>query len=227
MASQTTPINAAAVYSEKTYNTHLKDGSDSSLSSRHKHDNLAEAQTIFDDATARRITRRVDRRLIPALGLMYGVSLMDRKNVSNAYIAGMRQDLNLISYRYSLITLTFFITYVIFQPPLTYLCRKIGPPIFLPASDLGWRDHRLWIHLKLEYACWAEAAVVSFGSWRLPWYEVAKRYGAFYPIGSLASALSGILAYGLMQMGGVAGIRGWRWIFIMEGVITCSLGLLG
>lgn len=39
---------------------------------------------------------------------MYGVSLMDRKNVSNAYIAGMDEALDLlVGYRYSLITLTF------------------------------------------------------------------------------------------------------------------------
>lgn len=41
--------------------------------------------------------------------------------------------------------------------------------------------------------------------------EVARRYSFFYLIGSLASALSGILAYGLMQMDGVEGISGWRW----------------
>jgi MFS family permease len=58
------------------------------------------------------------------------------------------------------------------------------------------------------------------------WYtkfQVAKRYSVFYLIGSMASALSGILAYALMQMEGVAGIRGWQWIFIMEGVITCAI----
>jgi len=42
-------------------------------------------------------------------------------------------------------------------------------------------------------------------------YEVAKRYSCFYLIGSLASALSGILAYGIMQMDGAAGYSGWRW----------------
>ena len=41
--------------------------------------------------------------------------------------------------------------------------------------------------------------------------EVARRYSLFYFIGSFASALSGILAYGLMQMEGTQGIRGWRW----------------
>lgn len=39
---------------------------------------------------------------------------------------------------HSLITLSFFITYVIFQPPTTVLCRKIGPRIFLPAICLMW-----------------------------------------------------------------------------------------
>jgi len=58
-------------------------------------------------------------------------------------------------------------------------------------------------------------------------YDVQKRYSVFYLIGCLASACSGILAYGLMQMDGIAGYRGWRWIFIIEGVITCVLGIAG
>lgn len=74
---------------------------------------------------------------------------MDRKNVSNAYIAGMGDDLSLkVSYRYSLITLVFFITYVIFQPPMTYLCRKVRIVILqdldLIANELsGWTTHLL------------------------------------------------------------------------------------
>ena len=58
-------------------------------------------------------------------------------------------------------------------------------------------------------------------------YDVQKRYSIFYLIGCLASACSGILAYGIMQMNGVAGYRGWRWIFIIEGIITCLLGAAG
>ena len=38
-------------------------------------------------------------------------------------------------------------------------------------------------------------------------------------IGCIALAFGGILAYGLMQMDGIAGKTGWRWIFIMEGVV--------
>lgn len=68
----------------------------------------AESQEQFTRKEQRRINRVIDWRLIPSLGLMYGVSLMDRKNVSNAYIAGMDEDLETnVGYRYSLITLTF------------------------------------------------------------------------------------------------------------------------
>lgn len=49
-----------------------------------------------------------------------------------------------------------------------------------------------------------------------PRYQLQKRNAAFYLIGSMASALSGILAYGLMQMKGLAGLGGWCWIFIVS-----------
>jgi MFS family permease len=51
----------------------------------------------------------------------------------------MSVDLELgIHNRYSIITLIFFIPYVIFQPPATVLMRKIGPRIFLSAITLAW-----------------------------------------------------------------------------------------
>jgi len=58
-------------------------------------------------------------------------------------------------------------------------------------------------------------------------YEVQKRFSAFYLLALLASGFSNILAYGLSQMDGVGGLAGWRWIFIMEGIITIALGLMG
>lgn len=50
-------------------------------------------------------------------------------------------------------------------------------------------------------------------------YEMGKRYAGFYLIGCVASAFGGILAFGLMHMEGVAGFGGWRWIFIIEGIV--------
>lgn len=87
----------------------------------------------IDPKVSARLRHAIDWRLIPALGAMYGISLMDRKNVSNAAIAGMLVDLKMgRGMGYNLVNLCFFITYVLCQPFMVILCRKIGPRFFLP-----------------------------------------------------------------------------------------------
>lgn len=63
---------------------------------------------------------------------------MDRTNLSAANIAGMAVELELIGFRYSIITLVFFITYVIFQFPATIIIKKLGPRFFLTLVTLLW-----------------------------------------------------------------------------------------
>jgi MFS family permease len=54
-----------------------------------------------------------------------------------------------------------------------------------------------------------------------PRYDLQKRNAVFYLIGSMASAFSGILAYGVMQMKGLGGLAGWKWIFIVSDAPFC------
>ncbi|KAF2219732.1 phthalate transporter [Elsinoe ampelina] len=195
----------------------------------------------FSPAEDKAMRRRIDWRLVPALGLMYGCSLMDRTNLPNAAIAGLTRDLALnVGYRYSLINLTFFISYVVFQPPMTVLCRKIGPTMLLPGICLLWgivvlgfgfvNNWQSMVGLRFALgffeAGFFPGCVYVLSAWYTR-YEVGRRYSVFYGIGGLLSALSGPLAYGLMQMEGIEGLRGWRWIFIMEGVITVAIALGG
>ncbi|KAL8909680.1 MAG: hypothetical protein Q9171_004951 [Xanthocarpia ochracea] len=197
----------------------------------------------YSEAEVKRIIRRVDLRLIPLCGLMYCVSLLDRTNLSNAAIAGLTQELNLRTKnpdRYSVITLVFFLTYVVFQPPTTILTRFFGPRIWLATITLFWgvtmigfgfvQDWTALVGLRLLLGVlesgFFPGVVYLLSTWYKR-YEVGKRYSIFYLIGSLASAFGGILAFGLMQMEGISGYRGWRWIFIIEGCLTCLVALLG
>ena len=63
---------------------------------------------------------------------------MDRTNLGIAAVAGMVVDLDLIGARYNIISLIFFISYVLLQPPATVVLRKVGPRIFLPTITLLW-----------------------------------------------------------------------------------------
>lgn len=57
-------------------------------------------------------------------------------------------------------------------------------------------------------------------------YELATRLSIFYVGSALSGAFSGLLAYAIAKMDGDAGLEGWRWIFILEGIFTVVVGLL-
>jgi MFS family permease len=48
----------------------------------------------------------------------------------------------------------------------------------------------------------------------------------FFSAASMAGAFSGLLAFAIQQMHGVANLAGWRWIFILEGIATVLVGML-
>ncbi|KAH8800624.1 phthalate transporter [Xylogone sp. PMI_703] len=188
----------------------------------------------FSPEEQRKIIRRIDYRLVIILGALYCASLTDRTNLGSASIAGMTTDLKPgIGNRYSIVNLIFFIRYIIFQPPAIVIFRKIGPRLFLSGITLFYgvtvigfgfiHDWSVMIGLRvllgvLEAGFFPGRAYL-LSTW-YPRYDLQKRFAVFYLIGTMASAFSGILAYGVM-------LAGWRWIFIVEGLVTCCLGVIG
>ena len=57
-------------------------------------------------------------------------------------------------------------------------------------------------------------------------YEVQQRMAVFYAAASLSGAFSGLLAYGIQHMDGVAGRAGWQWIFILEGLVPVAMSFV-
>lgn len=60
------------------------------------------------------------------------------------------------------------------------------------------------------------------------WYthkELQMRIAIFYSASAAAGAFSGLLAYAIAKLDGTAGLRGWRWIFILEGIISVLGGV--
>ncbi|EFX00902.1 major facilitator superfamily MFS-1 [Grosmannia clavigera kw1407] len=195
----------------------------------------------FTLAEQKSIMRRVDRRLVTTVGFMYCVSLMDRTNLGAANIAGLAKDLKLtVGARYSIISLVFFVPYIICQAPSTVIVRKVGPRLHLSLITVCWGAVMVGMGFVPTWEALAGLRVILgiFEAGFFPsciyllstWYtrfEVGKRNAAFYILGCVASAFAAILAAGIMQMKGLAGLNGWRWIFITEGYISCLIGIAG
>ena len=59
------------------------------------------------------------------------------------------------------------------------------------------------------------------------WYrrhECGSRIAIFFSAATAAGAFGGLLARGIMEMDGIAGLNGWAWIFILEGILTVIVG---
>lgn len=67
------------------------------------------------------------------------------------------------------------------------------------------------------------AATYLLTTWYSRW-QLQTRMAIFYSAAALAGSFSGLLAFGIQHMDGIAGLGGWRWIFILEGILTVCVG---
>ena len=178
---------------------------------------------------------KIDFRVFPMLCIVFGLSLLDRTNISAAYIAGLATDLELnVGARYSIALLVFFIGYALFQLPSNYVIRRLGARYWLSFLITAWGTMVLamgFVHdwktltvlramLGIFEAGLFPGAIFIIGCWYRQ-YETARRVSIFYMASLLSSGFGPIFAYALslIRVGGPNSMyrSGWRWIFIIEG----------
>lgn len=59
-----------------------------------------------------------------------------------------------------------------------------------------------------------------------PPHEIQQRLALLYTASAISGAFSGLLAFAISKMGGLRDIAGWRWIFIIEGLVPVAFGLV-
>jgi MFS family permease len=57
-------------------------------------------------------------------------------------------------------------------------------------------------------------------------YELQWRLTLFFAASILAGGFGGLLAFAIAKMDGIRGYSGWRWIFIIEGLVTVVIGII-
>lgn len=187
----------------------------------------------FSDIDEKKLLRKIDLRIIPLFTILYLLSFLDRGNIGNAKIEGLAEDLDLQGNQYNLCLTIFFIFYATMEIPCNIILRHVKPKIFIPTSMVLWsivmtlmgtvqNFHQLLATRALLGIF--EAALFPGISYMLSMYykknEVLVREAIFFSAASMAGAFSGLLAAAISQMDGVGGYEGWRWIFILEGLLT-------
>ncbi|KAL1852413.1 hypothetical protein Daus18300_012172 [Diaporthe australafricana] len=171
------------------------------------------------------------------LGYMF--KYIDQTNISNAYVSGMQEDLNLYGNELNYFTTFFNVGYIIMLWPSCIIVSHIGPSQWLPACEILWgiftcclsvaqTSHQVYGLRFLigffEGTTWP-AYYTIISQWYLP-HEVGLRmslYNIAQPAGAMLSgATQGALA---TTLHGAEGRAGWRWAFIINGVCTIAVAL--
>ncbi|SPO07233.1 uncharacterized protein DNG_09927 [Cephalotrichum gorgonifer] len=198
-----------------------------------EYDEYLRLQTVFQGDRLKKLGRKIDLRVLPQLILLYLLCYIDRSNAGNVKLFGALDDMKLSGQDWNTAMAVFFATYAIGGTPSNLGLKRFGPKIWLPAltaicgllnifqgcaSNLGGL-----VSLRLLLGL-AEAGVYPGCSYVLTnWYsprELHFRMTVFYSGASLATAFSGLLAYAIGHLDHTWGYRGWRFIYVIEGLIS-------
>ena len=181
-------------------------------------------------------------RLLPLIGLGYGIAYMDRVNISFASLQ-MNQDLHFSATVYGLGGGLFFLSYAMLEVPSNLLLVRFGARRWIARIMLTWgllAAGMMFIKTPTQFYVMrfllgaAEAGFfpgVVF--YLMQWFPAAHRGRAisrFYVALPLSSVVMGAVAGSLLNLHGQFGLAGWQWLFLVEGlpaVILSAVILVG
>ncbi|KAH7350211.1 pantothenate transporter liz1 [Plectosphaerella cucumerina] len=183
--------------------------------------------------TERRIMTKIDFHVVPFLCIMYLLAFLDRVNIANANVFGLSQELGLTGTMYNNALVIFFVPYILLEIPSNILLKKFKPHVWLSVNMFAFGLVTLIQGFVTNYSGLLATrfflGVFETGMFPGAFYliglfyrrsEAQKRYSFFFNSTTLAGAFGGLLAAAIGKMDGVRGYMGWRWIFILEGLLT-------
>ncbi|KAG0650957.1 putative transporter [Hyphodiscus hymeniophilus] len=151
-----------------------------------------------------RLIRKIDSKIMLFAAIMFMALELDRSNISQALTDNFLDDLGMDTNDYNLGQTAFKFAFLCAELPSQLLAKWIGPDIWIPT----------------------QMVVILYLSYFYKHHELSLRLGFFWTASALADVLGGFLAFGLLHLRGVDGKSGWRWLFLIEGLITFFVGLL-
>jgi MFS family permease len=180
----------------------------------------------------------VTKRLIPFLMLLYLVAYLDRSNISVASLQ-MNADLGLSARMYGLGAGLFYVTYILFEIPSNIMLARVGARRWIARIMVTWglvavgmafiqTPYQLYgmrLLLGAAEAGFTPGIIYYLSQW-FPSGNRARAMSFFYMAATLASVIGLPLSGALLELHGVFGFAGWRWLYIVEGIPAILLGFI-
>ena len=182
-------------------------------------------------------TKKVFRRLIPFLLLMYVIAFLDRSNVSFAQ-QEFEVSFGISAASYAFGAGLFFVGYAVFEIPSNILLHKVGARWWLARIMVTWgvvaacfmfvqgptSFYILRFLLGVTEAGFFPGVILFLTYW-VPARHLSRARGFFYMGIALAGILGNPLSGSLLELDGLAGLKGVQWMFLVEGALAVAVGV--
>ncbi|KAI0135881.1 MFS general substrate transporter [Daldinia grandis] len=185
------------------------------------------------------VVRKIDWRIMTWTAIMFTAMELDRANLAQSLTDNFLDDLNLSTNDYNLGNTLYALFFLAGEFPAQLLAKWLGPDRWVPSQIVLFSvvsASQFALNGRASFlACRALLAVLQGGfipecvlylSYFYKHHELTIRLGFFWSGMFIADILAAIIAFGLLHMRGVEGRSGWRWLFLIEGLITGTVGLL-
>jgi ACS family tartrate transporter-like MFS transporter len=186
-----------------------------------------------------RTMRKIYWRILPFAGLLYFICYIDRVNVGFAALT-MRGDLGLTQAAYGIGAGTaFFLGYFILEVPSNVILHKVGARLWIArimitwglisgatALVVGeWSFYSVRFLLGLAEAGFFPGMILFFTYWFPPLHR-GRIIAGFMTAIPISIALGAPISTSIMEMNGLLGLAGWKWLFLLEATPAVLLGLV-
>ncbi len=184
-----------------------------------------------------RAIQRARGRMMPFLLLMYILGFLNRTNIGFAKEA-LRASAHINNAVYALGAGLFFLSYAAFEVPSNLLMHRLGARMWMTRIMVTWGlISAAMIFTKGEWSFYglrlllgaAEAGffpgVILYLTYWFPNRSRTAMIGLFYFGAPLAFIFGSPLSGYLMQLPELAGLHGWQWMFLIEGLMTVAVGI--
>ena len=185
----------------------------------------------------RRVFAKIAWRLLPILAVGYVLNYLDRNNIGFAGLM-MNREVGLSATQFGIGAGILFLGYCFFEVPSNLVLYRVGARVWLARIMITWGiissatifvvGPRSWYILRFLLGA-AEAGFFPGVAFYLStWFpaEYRTRMLAWFLVSiPLSSVIGGPVSGILLEMHGIAGLSGWKWLFLLEGLPSVVIGI--